>query len=111
MATLNQYFTNSIGRTIRNAVTTGHVSFVEIYERAFAAEVVALEDDNVFVYVTSYDVGPSGARLGNTEQRLGDQVVSIAGCHTLTEFWQRLIRQADPAFAAKYGANTLKRSN
>ena len=111
MATLNTYFTNNIGRTIRNAVTTGRTFYTEVYERAYAAEVIAFANNHVTVHLTSHDNTPSGYALGGSEQRLGDYVIDIAGCAGLTDFWQRLIPTADPAFAAKYGASTLKRNN
>lgn len=105
MKTLTTYFTNQIGQTLRANITTGLTYYTQVYQRAYAAEIISVGKRHVTVNLTSHDRTPSGYRLAGSEKQHGERRIDLRDCAGLTDFWQRLVVAGDPTFALIYGSD------
>lgn len=98
---LKKYFENKIGEKIIKEYITGINDFSAIYQRNYELEVIGVQNGDVYFYIKSYDVTPTGYSKDGTNNNFGTIFVKITGTK-LEDIIDKATLKADLDFFERY---------
>lgn len=104
MHTLKEFFHKNIGQTISQTKILSEPllepfggSVRQVFSKRYHATVLTQEKENVVVNVVGQRLSRSGVLLNDLDDEYGDVEISLKRLKGLDDFWDCVLKSADPA--------------